>query len=197
MMSPSSALMMDVMMVAMMVAMMLPSFAPVVWRYHHGMRMMRAPYAGQDATLLALGYVSVWVVMSVGLLALNGKLLPTAIQSWPAGVIILCAGALQCSGWKAKQLLRCGGACITMPANSQHLITAWWQGCRLGVYCGLSCAAPMAVLVVAGLMDARMMMVITAAITAERVAPRGARIARVTGMVGVIVGITICLRKLF
>jgi predicted metal-binding integral membrane protein DUF2182 len=60
----------------------------------------------------------------------------------------------------------------------------------------LSCAAPMAVLFVAGLMDPRMMVVITAAITAERVAPGGARIARVTGALALVVGLAICVRAM-
>ena len=69
---------------------------------------------------------------------------------------------------------------------------SWLRGCRLGVDCCLSCAAPVAVLYVAGLMDVGMMMLITAAITAERVAPGGARIARLTGGVALMAGLLMC-----
>lgn len=52
----------------------------------------------------------------------------------------------------------------------------------------------MAILFVAGLMDLRMMLAITAAITAERVAPAGVRVARLTGALALIVGLMICVR---
>jgi predicted metal-binding membrane protein len=52
----------------------------------------------------------------------------------------------------------------------------------------------MALLLVAGLTDARMMVVITAAITAERVAPGGARVARLTGALAVVAGLVMCMR---
>jgi predicted metal-binding membrane protein len=65
---------------------------------------------------------------------------------------------------------------------------AWRRGFEFGVDCALSCAGPMAVLCVAGLMDMRMMLVITLAITAERVASAGPRIARLTGVAALIVG---------
>ena len=68
----------------------------------------------------------------------------------------------------------------------------WLDGCRLGFYCSLSCAAPMAVLLVAGLMNPRMMLVITAAITLERLAPHGARIAQLTGTLALVAGSVMC-----
>jgi predicted metal-binding membrane protein len=52
----------------------------------------------------------------------------------------------------------------------------------------------MVVLLVAGLTDTRMMVVITAAITAERVAPAGARIARLTGALALVAGLVMCVR---
>jgi predicted metal-binding membrane protein len=160
-------------------------------RYHREIRVMHARHAGQDSALLALGYLSVWGLIGLSMFWLNAGLLPMPMQSWLVSAIVVCAGLVQCSQWKSKQLVECRGACLTVSADSRHRVTAWWQGCHLGVSCGLSCAAPMAVLLVAGLMDARMMMVITAAITAERVAPFGARIARLTGTLGVIAGMTI------
>jgi predicted metal-binding membrane protein len=54
----------------------------------------------------------------------------------------------------------------------------------------------MAVLFVAGLMDARMMVVITAAITVERVAPEGARVARLTGALALVAGSVMCARAI-
>jgi hypothetical protein len=54
----------------------------------------------------------------------------------------------------------------------------------------------MTVLFVAGFMDARMMVVITAAITAERVAPSGVRVARLTGALALIAGLVMCVRAI-
>ncbi|HKN64646.1 MAG TPA: DUF2182 domain-containing protein, partial [Gemmatimonadaceae bacterium] len=67
------------------------------------------------------------------------------------------------------------------------------DGCRFGLRCTSSCAAFMMVLLVAGLMNTTIMLLVTAAITAERLVPAGARIARVTGALTIVVGAIICL----
>ena len=190
--------------VAMMLAMMLPSIAPTLWRHHRHLREMRVPRAGQRTTLFAAGYASVWTAIALALFTMSAELSPMQMASpmdppfasWAAGAVMLCVGALQCSRWKAKQLLRCRQACVIGRAATRSLMTAWRDGCRLGVDCGLSCAAPMAVLVIAGLMDSRMMGVITAAITVERVGPAGERIARLTGAVALVVGLVMCARAI-
>ncbi len=198
MMSPATTALTTV---AMMVAMMLPSLAPTLWRYHRHVRAVRLPRAGQRTTLFAVGYASVWTTIGVALFAMSAELSPMGLASptdppfapW-AGAVVLCVGALQRSRWKEKQLLRCRQACVTARAIPTNVMMAWRDGCRLGVDCGLSCAAPMAVLFIAGLMDARMMLVITAAITAERVSPAGARIARLTGALALVAGLVMCVR---
>jgi predicted metal-binding membrane protein len=190
--------------VAMMVAMMLPSLAPTLWRYHSHLRAMRMARAAEETMRFAAGYASVWTAMGLALFAMSAELSPMGTASAMAppfvpsalGAVLVCAGVLQRSRWKTKQLLRCHEACLRVHSVSRTLLTAWREGCQLGVDCVLSCAAPMAVLFVAGLMDPRMMVVITAAITAERVAPGGARIARVTGALALIVGVAICVRTI-
>jgi predicted metal-binding membrane protein len=189
---------------AMMVAMMLPSVAPTLWRYHGHLRATRVPRAGQRATLFAVGYASVWTTISLALVAMSAELSPMGMASpadppfarW-AGPVVLCVGALQRSRWKAKQLLRCRPDCVTARPAARSVTTALREGCRLGVDCGLSCAAPMVGLLAMGLMDTRMMAVITAAITAERVAPGGARIARMTGALALAAGVVMCARARF
>jgi predicted metal-binding membrane protein len=59
----------------------------------------------------------------------------------------------------------------------------------LGFHCGLSCANLTAILLVVGVMDLRAMAVITAAITAERLAPAGAPVARAIGFLVVGAGL--------
>jgi predicted metal-binding membrane protein len=171
----TSPAMMTLATAAMMVAMMLPSLAPTLWRQHRSVL---------QSTLLGVGYLSVWTTIGV---------LLSALPTWPVSpgavaALVLCAGVVQCSSWKSRQLHRCRDVCA--PAHRENPMTSWVVGCRLGVDCCLSCAAPMAVLYVTGLMDVRMMMLITAAITAERVAPGGARIARVTGGVALVAGLS-------
>jgi predicted metal-binding membrane protein len=179
-MQASSAATTALMTVAMMVAMMLPSIVPTVWRYHRRLRAMRTPRARRRTTVFVAGYASVWTAISLALFAMS-----TVVSATPfvAGVVLLCAGALQRSRWKANQLVRCRTVCVST--------RSWRDGWQLGVDCGLSCSAPMAVLFVSGLMDARMMVAIAAAITAERVAPVGQLVARATGALALIAGFVI------
>jgi predicted metal-binding membrane protein len=186
--------------VAMMVAMMLPSLAPTLWRYHRDLRAMQVSRAAEQTALFAAGYASVWTVIGLALFAMTAALSPMGTASAMAppfvpsalGAVLVCAGVLQRSRWKARQLLRCRESCVRVFSNSRTVATAWREGCQLGIECCLSCAAPMTVLFVAGLMDPRVMAVITGAITAERVAPSGARIARLSGALALIAGLAIC-----
>jgi predicted metal-binding membrane protein len=177
--------------VAMMVAMMLPSVAPTVWRYQRHVR------AAGRTTLFVMGYASVWIAFGLALLAMSGGLSPTGMASaaspphapWAIGALMLGVGTVQRSRWKAKILLRCHPACVAARAVPSSRMIAWRDGLRLGVACALSCAAPMAVLLVTGLMDTRMMAVVTAAITLERVTPAGERVARATGALALVGGL--------
>jgi predicted metal-binding membrane protein len=178
-------------MVTMMVAMMLPSIGPTLWGYYRRLHAARMPRAGRHVVFFAVGYVSVWTVISLILVTLSVVLPPFAPLT--LGVVVLGLGIVQQSRWKAKQLLRCRDTCVTAPTK---IVAACWMGCRLGVSCSLSCAAPMAVLFATGLMDVPMMVMITGAITIERVAPGGARTARATGALAVAAGLIICLRAL-
>jgi len=200
----STSMMSPVMTASMMVAMMLPSITPTLWRHRRHLRATRTLRAGRRTTLFALGYASVWTTIGLALSALSAELSRTRVGSpmnapfAPSiiGAVILCGGILQRSRWKAKQLLRCRQACAAPSTVSKSVMSALGNGWRLGLDCGLSCAAPMAVLFVTGILDARMMLVITAAITAERVAPSGARIARLTGALAMIAGSVMCVRAI-
>ncbi|HEY4219040.1 MAG TPA: DUF2182 domain-containing protein [Gemmatimonadaceae bacterium] len=197
MMTPATTALMTV---AMMIAMMLPSFAPSLWRYHRTLNTPRAPRVSQRTALFAAGYGTVWIAIGLALFAMSVAISPAGIASpadaqfasWGVGATLLCAGMLQRSRWKAKHLLYCVRVCAPAHSATANVRTAWRDGLRLGVHCGLSCAAPMVVLFVAGLMDARAMLVITAAITAERVVPNGAHVARVSGALALIAGVIVC-----
>jgi predicted metal-binding membrane protein len=191
-------------MVAMMVAMMLPSLAAAAWGFHRWLRAMQVSRAAQRTTLLSIGYTSVWSVIGLALFVSDIALSPARMASpaesrlapWTVGAVMVCAGLVQRSRWKANQLLRCRHEGAAVRAIVGTVMTALLDGYRLGAACALSCAAPMAVLIAAGLMDTRMMLVITAAISAERVAPGGARIARFTGTITLVAGLAMCLRAI-
>lgn len=195
-MSTTSPLMMTLMTAAMMVAMMLPSIAPALWSHHRHLRRTLGDRALRDTALVAVGYASVWAAVGMAISAQTFEWPPIGTRSATAGAVVLLAGLLQRSAWKARRLQRCRDWCTTTDGLSRSAAAALRDGCRLGLDCCLSCAAPMAVLIVAGLMDVRMMVLVTSAIAAERVAPGGIRVASVTGLLGCAAGLMICARAL-
>ena len=180
--------------VAMMVAMMLPSLAPTLARYQRDLRGVGAWRATRCTLLFAAGYAMVWAAIGLGLFALS--ITTPVLNPWPAGALVVCAGALQLSAWKSNRLRACRRA-STHAAGVRHpLLIALQRGCSLGVRCGVSCAPAMAVLLVAGLMNLGAMAVITAAITAERVTAVGPRVARFTGGLTFVAGLAMCVHAL-
>ncbi len=94
------------------------------------------------------------------------------------GVVVVIAGLLQLTAWKASHLACCReapGPGRTLPADAG---TAWRHGLRLGLHCTRCCVGLMAILLVMGVMDLRAMAFVAAAITVERLAPAGERVAR-------------------
>lgn len=123
--------------------------------------------------------------------------LPALARAVPiaVGVVVLSAGALQFTAWKARHLAHCRetpGWGRTLPANAA---TAWRTGVYLGLHCSYCCAGWMAILLAIGVMDLRAMAVVTAAITIERLAPAGARVARASGAVIVGMGCLLIARE--
>jgi predicted metal-binding membrane protein len=111
--------------------------------------------------------------------------LPALARAVPmaTGVVVLFAGALQFSAWKARHLACCReapGHGRTLPADAR---TAWRHGLSLGLHCSYCCASLMAIVLVIGVMNLHAMAVVAAAITSERLAPAGERVARTIGAV--------------
>ena len=100
-----------------------------------------------------------------------------------AGLIVLIAGALQFTKWKAHHLYCCREAPGRDCLPSADPGAAWRLGVHFGLHCGLCCANLTAILLVVGVMDLRAMAAITAAITAERLTPAGEHVARATGFI--------------
>jgi predicted metal-binding membrane protein len=177
--------------VVMMVAMMLPSLFPMLSRYRQAVGSTGEPRLGLLTVLVAVGYFFVWTVFGMAAFPL-GVALATIEMQQPAlahsvpiaiGVVVLLAGALQFSAWKARHLACCReapGRGRTLPADAG---TAWRHGLRLGLHCTQCCVGLIAILLVIGVMDLRVMAVVAIAITVERLAPAGRRVARATGAV--------------
>ena len=188
--------------VVMMVAMMLPSFVPILWRYRQAVFRTKETRLGPLTALVGLGYFFVWTLVGLALFPLGVALaafemeLPALARAVPVtvAVVVLIAGALQFTSWKAHHLACCreapGRGC-TLPADAG---TAWRQGMRFGFHCGLSCDNLTAMLLVIGVMDLRAMAVVTAAITAERLAPAGERVGRAIGAVVIVAGLLLITR---
>ena len=122
--------------------------------------------------------------------------LPAAARAVPiaAGGVVLIAGAIQFTAWKARHLACCReapGCGRRLPSDAG---TAWRHGLRLGLDCSYCCAGLTAILLVIGVMDLRAMAVMTAAITVERLAPAGERVARAVGAVVVWAGLFLIAR---
>jgi predicted metal-binding membrane protein len=187
--------------VVMMMAMMLPSLVPMLWRYRQAVGWSESRL--EHLTLLAgLGYFFVWTLAGLALFPLGVALAafemehPALARAAPiaVGMVILIAGALQFTSWKAHHLACCRESPGRSCTQSADAGTAWRQGLRFGLHCGLSCVNLTAILLVIGVMDLRAMAVVTAAITAERLAPRGERVARTIGSVVIVAGLFLITR---
>ena len=177
--------------VVMMVAMMLPSLLPMLWRYRQAVAGTGQTRLGPLTALVGLGYFVVWTVFGIAAFPLGVALAaiemeqPALARAVPiaVGVVVLIAGVLQFTTWKAHHLACCReapGRGRTVPADAG---TAWRHGLRLGLHCGYCSAGLTATLLVVGVMDLRAMAAVTAAITVERLAPCGERVARAIGAV--------------
>jgi predicted metal-binding membrane protein len=199
---PSAAASFLGMWVVMMVAMMLPSLVPMLRRYRQAVGRTGATRLGPLTAIAGAGYFFVWTVFGTAVFPLGVALAEVEMQQ-PAlaravpigvGVVVLIAGALQFSAWKARHLARCReapGRGRTLPADAPR---AWRHGMRLGLHCSNCCAGPMAILLVMGVMDLHAMAVVAAAITSERLAPAGERVARTIGAVVVGAGLFLIAR---
>jgi predicted metal-binding membrane protein len=196
--------------VVMMVAMMLPSLVPMLRQYREAVSKTAASAKataslGLLTVLVGAGYFFVWTVFGMAVFPLGVTLaeiemqLPALARTVPiaVGVIVLLAGALQLSGWKARQLACCREFSASARAGvSASYGEAWRHGLRLGLHCSGCCAAPMAILLVMGVMDLRVMAVVTAAITLERLAPAGDQVARALGAGGIAAGLILIARSI-
>jgi predicted metal-binding membrane protein len=188
--------------IVMMVAMMLPSLVPMLGRYREAVGRTGETRLGSLTALVGVGYFLVWTAFGMVAYPL-GVVLAEVEMRQPAlsravpiavGVVVLVAGALQLSAWKARHLACCReapGRGRTLPADAG---TAWRHGLRLGLHCCRCCVGLTAILLVVGVMDLRAMAGVAAAIAVERLAPAGERVSRAVGVVAVGAGLFLIAR---
>jgi len=188
--------------IVMMVAMMLPTLVPMLWRYGQAVGGTGEARLGRLTALVGVGYFLVWAALGMAAFPLGAVLaavemqLPVLARAVPiaVGVVVVIAGALQFTAWKAHHL----ACCRETPGHGRALradaATAWRYGVRLGLHCSYCCAGLTAMLLVIGVMDLRAMIVVTAANTVERLAPSAERTARALGAVAVGAGLFLIVR---
>jgi predicted metal-binding membrane protein len=137
------------------------------------------------------GYFFVWAVLGMAVFSLGAALAAIAMQQpalaravpIAAGVVVLIAGALQFSAWKAHHLACCRRGTRELPhgAGRRRHGLATWPAPRTPLQlllCRSDGGRP-----VIGVMDLRAMAVAATVITVERLAPAVDRIARSIGAV--------------
>jgi predicted metal-binding membrane protein len=188
---------------AMMVAMMLPSLTPVLWHYRETAFKAGASRPGGLAALAGVGYCTVWTGLGLPVFLVGAALAQIALQ-FPAlsrlvpasrAFVVLMAGLSQFSRWKARRLAGCS-ASRQQSQTPLDTLAALRAGAALGLRCCLSCAGPMAILIAGRLMDLRLMLCVTLAVTAERLLPPEMRIAPATGAGMSAAGLLLLLRSL-
>src|SRR5215472_7137572 len=101
--------------VVMMVAMMLPSLVPMLRRYRQAVGSAGETRLGRLTALVAVGYFVVWTVFGMAAFVLGVALAAIEMQQpelarvapIAVGCVVLIAGFLQFTAWKARHLTSC------------------------------------------------------------------------------------------
>ncbi len=177
----------------MMLAMMLPSVTPALSRYRESAGPRRAAIVGA-------GYFAVWSAIGLAIFPVGVALTALEMRSpvvsrlvpLAAGMVVVGAGGMQFTRWKARHLTCCRGDSFRL--SPTDAVSAWRCGLSLGVHCALACAGPTAILLVFGVMNLETMCAVAAAITCERVMPDGNRVARASGTLAIGAGLLLVAR---
>jgi len=179
----------------MMTAMMLPSALPMISLY--GATQRGSAGKGVPVALFALVYLSVWAASGVPVYFAHTLLMTLAGSAfaYAIAVILMAAGAFQLSPLKQ--------VCLRACRSPLAFLLGHWRAGRRGslalgwshaVYCLGCCWALMVVLVAAGAMGLRWVLLITAVVAAEKLLPGGEWFARAAGGALLLLGATVALR---
>ncbi|WP_322048812.1 DUF2182 domain-containing protein [Paraburkholderia sp. J67] len=191
----------------MMPAMMLPALAPMLWRERGTLTIQ----SGWLTIVRAIGYFSVWLFAGVVVFPLGAAMASLAVREpslarlapGAAGIVVVLAGLIQCTLWKAKRLASChsmrgchdkspmGAPPMGAPpkgAPPMGARVALREGTRLALHCLCCCGNWMAVLLATGVMDRQATLIVSAVIAVERLASRGP-LVRIVGMASIGAGV--------
>lgn len=182
----------------MMVAMMLPSLVPMLWRTRQALGQKDAQHLDELTALVGTGYFLAWAAFGIAAYPIGVELAaltmqyPALAQAVPAiiGAVILFTGVFQFTAFKSRHLACCRTALPRIPLIGAF--GALRHGFNLGLHCVACCSNFTLLLLVAGLMDLRVMAFVTVAMAAERLA--GERVARAIGVVVAAAALLLILR---
>jgi predicted metal-binding membrane protein len=182
----------------MMAAMMLPSASPMIALYAATQRSVHSPLARIAAvSAFTLVYVGLWAATGIPIyfarLAL-GAMAP-GVRGYAIAAVFIVAGLFQLSPLKRVCLRNC-----RTPVG--FLLGHWrpgWRGSLImgwghAAYCLGCCWALMVLLVAAGAMGLAWVLLISAMVAAEKLLPRGERLAWVIGVALVLLGLAVAAR---
>jgi predicted metal-binding membrane protein len=169
----------------MMTGMMLPSATPLIVLAGNASQA-RAGHTG----LLALGYLAVWALFSVGATALQWRLAQLFVitpmmevsSRTTAAVFLVVAGVYQWTPWKRACLTKCQSPlAFLMRRWRSGGWGAFRMGAEHGAYCVGCCWALMLLLFAGGVMNLTVIAALTAFVAFEKLAPVGLQSTRVSG----------------
>lgn len=182
---------------AMMVPMMTPSLVPMLSRYRRSVHGVDGIRRHGLTALVGAGYFAVWAAFGAAAWGAGAGVMAAEMRwgsgtrwlPFAAGVVLLMAGGVQLSSWKARRLALCRKESACGCALAPGLLGAWRHGLGLGVQCSLCCGSLMVALLAIGMTDLAAMAAAAFAISAERLAPAPRRIARVAGIAVIVAGV--------
>ena len=182
----------------MMTAMMLPSALPMISLYGGTQRgAAGAATRGVPVAIFTLVYLALWAASGIPVYFAHTLLMTLAGSAFAYGIaaILLAAGAFQLSPLKQ--------VCLRACRSPLGFLLGHWRAGRRGslalgwshaVYCLGCCWALMLVLVAAGAMGLRWVLLITAVVAAEKLLPGGEWFARAAGGALLLLGVAVALR---
>ncbi|OGA59946.1 MAG: metal-binding protein [Betaproteobacteria bacterium RIFCSPLOWO2_12_FULL_65_14] len=179
----------------MMIAMMTPSAAPFVLLYGAALRHHSAARGNAcvPTAFLAAGYLSVWLLFSIGAAVLQAALQPAGLLSammlWSKSALLSAAILAAAGLYQLSPLKR---VCLAQCRSPVQFLARHWRpgrsgafmiGFRHGAFCIGCCWTLMALLFVGGVMNLVWIALLTLLVLTEKLAPAGEAIGKATGVV--------------
>ena len=177
---------------AMMVAMMMPSAWVTFLKTGRQWLSLCAAAAGYFSVWLIAGVIIYVVGMAFNDAAMRYQSLSRAVPLI-SGILLIAAGIFQFTDLKRRYLLCCRSSFGCAGGSSQNE-SAFRLGCKQGLTCCICCSGLMLTQLILGIMNPLAMVLIAAAIAAEKLFPLPEVTVRIIGFIISIVGIIIPIR---